>query len=263
MVTNDTGSRSIESCINATCSSEMGPTSGFMESPNYPQNYPDDITCKWLIKAPKKRRILIFVIDLHLADDNCGDYLVMRRNKSPYSPVTFEACTSRAHPIVFTARTRRLWVEFHSDHANSLQGFHMRYVFYEDKYHALIEDIVHDNRLFSMPHHEAILKNRKFLNLFMDVIAEPNNYRKYLNISLQIFPKSFFDLLWPKVHRFFDLGDWAVCCPSSNAVSSVLRTAFGLDFTAVLFRRCFTNGSTETFAGSTSGLCARNVSNSH
>lgn len=59
----------------------MGDFTGYIESPNYPGNYPANIECTWTINPPPKRRILIVVPEIFLPiEDECGDYLVMRKS---------------------------------------------------------------------------------------------------------------------------------------------------------------------------------------
>ncbi len=54
--------------------------------------------------------------------------------ESPYSLLTYEACKSTETPIAFTARTRKLWIQFTSDGQNSAKGFSIPYVTYNGKY---------------------------------------------------------------------------------------------------------------------------------
>lgn len=54
---------------------------GYIESPNYPGNYPANVECIWNINPPSKRKILIVVPEIFLpSEDECGDVLVMRKN---------------------------------------------------------------------------------------------------------------------------------------------------------------------------------------
>ncbi|MEQ2167094.1 hypothetical protein GOODEAATRI_000650 [Goodea atripinnis] len=66
------------------CGGELGEFSGYIESPNYPGNYPANIECTWSINPPPKRRVLIVVPEIYLPiEDECGDYLVMRKSCKP------------------------------------------------------------------------------------------------------------------------------------------------------------------------------------
>ena len=54
---------------------------GYIESPNYPGDYPSNVDCIWTINPPHKRRILIVVPEIFLPiEDECGDVLVMRKS---------------------------------------------------------------------------------------------------------------------------------------------------------------------------------------
>lgn len=64
------------------CGGELGDYMGFIESPNYPGDYPANVECTWIINPPPKRRILIVVPEIFLPmEDECGDYLVMRKSR--------------------------------------------------------------------------------------------------------------------------------------------------------------------------------------
>lgn len=63
------------------CGGELGEFTGYIESPNYPGNYPAGVECIWNINPPPKRKILIVVPEIFLpSEDECGDVLVMRKN---------------------------------------------------------------------------------------------------------------------------------------------------------------------------------------
>ncbi len=62
------------------CGGELGEYTGYIESPNYPGDYPSNVDCVWNIIPPHKRRILIVVPEIFLPiEDECGDVLVMRK----------------------------------------------------------------------------------------------------------------------------------------------------------------------------------------
>lgn len=63
------------------CGGELGEYTGYIESPNYPGDYPSNVDCVWTINPPHKRRILIVVPEIFLPiEDECGDVLVMRKS---------------------------------------------------------------------------------------------------------------------------------------------------------------------------------------
>lgn len=72
------------------CGGELGEYTGYIESPNYPGNYPANTECTWNITPPPKRRVLIVVPEIFLPiEDECGDYLVMRKSREFVSLFSF------------------------------------------------------------------------------------------------------------------------------------------------------------------------------
>ncbi|XP_058161760.1 signal peptide, CUB and EGF-like domain-containing protein 2 isoform X7 [Dasypus novemcinctus] len=198
------GSTNITHCKNRRCGGELGEFTGYIESPNYPGNYPANTECTWIINPPPKRRILIVVPEIFLPiEDDCGDYLVMRKTSSSNSVTTYETCQTYERPIAFTSRSKKLWIQFKSNEGNSARGFQVPYVTYDEDYQELIEDIVRDGRLYASENHQEILKDKKLIKALFDVLAHPQNYFKYTaQESREMFPRSFIRLLRSKVSRF-------------------------------------------------------------
>uniref|UniRef100_A0A8B9JL61 Signal peptide, CUB and EGF-like domain-containing protein 3 n=1 Tax=Astyanax mexicanus TaxID=7994 RepID=A0A8B9JL61_ASTMX len=198
------GATSVSQCKNRECGGEIGEFIGYIESPNYPGDYPANVDCIWTINPPSKRKILIVVPEIFLrSDDDCGDVLVMRKNWSVTSITTYETCQTYERPIAFTARSRRLWINFKSNDANSARGFQIPYVTYDEDYEQLVEDIVRDGRLYASENHQEILKDKKLIKTLFDVLAHPNNYYKYTaRDSNEMLPRSFIRLISSKVSAF-------------------------------------------------------------
>ncbi|XP_070692271.1 signal peptide, CUB and EGF-like domain-containing protein 2 isoform X1 [Pempheris klunzingeri] len=198
------GSTNIMQCKNRQCGGQLGDFTGYIESPNYPGNYPSNVECTWTINPPPKRRILIVVPEIYLPiEDECGDYLVMRKSSLPNSVTTYETCQTYERPIAFTSRSKRLWIQFKSNEGNSGKGFQVPYVTYDEDYQELIEDIVRDGRLYASENHQEILKDKKLMKALFDVLAHPQNFFNYTaQESREMFPKSFIRFLRSKVLRF-------------------------------------------------------------
>lgn len=79
------------------CGGELGEYTGYIESPNYPGDYPSNVDCVWTINPPHKRRILIVVPEIFLPiEDECGDVLVMRKSGiKTYSCFPSSSCSSK------------------------------------------------------------------------------------------------------------------------------------------------------------------------
>uniref|UniRef100_A0A8D0N633 Signal peptide, CUB and EGF-like domain-containing protein 2 n=1 Tax=Sus scrofa TaxID=9823 RepID=A0A8D0N633_PIG len=198
------GATNLTQCKNRRCGGELGDFTGYIESPNYPGNYPANAECTWVINPPPKRRILVVVPEIFLPiEDDCGDFLVMRKTASRGSATTYETCQTYERPIAFTSRSRRLWIQFKSNEGNSAKGFQVPYVTYDEDYQELIEDIVRDGRLYASENHQEILKDKKLIKALFDVLAHPQNYFRYTaQESREMFPRSFIRLLRSKVSRF-------------------------------------------------------------
>uniref|UniRef100_A0AAR2LB16 Signal peptide, CUB and EGF-like domain-containing protein 2 n=1 Tax=Pygocentrus nattereri TaxID=42514 RepID=A0AAR2LB16_PYGNA len=198
------GATNVSHCKNQMCGGELGDFMGYIESPNYPGDYPSNVDCVWTINPPNKRRILIVVPEIFLPiEDECGDVLVMRKSSQPTSVTTYETCQTYERPIAFTSRSRKLWIQFKSNEGNSGKGFQVPYVTYDEDYQQLIEDIVRDGRLYASENHQEILKDKKLIKALFDVLAHPHNYFKYtVQESKEMFPRSFIKLLRSKVTRF-------------------------------------------------------------
>ncbi|XP_077994412.1 signal peptide, CUB and EGF-like domain-containing protein 3 [Glandiceps talaboti] len=194
-------------CKDRACGGVIDHFTGFIESPNYPGDYPTNVECVWRISPPKGRRILIVVPEIFLANDPndpCGDQLVMRKSSTSYSVTTYESCKTYNTPLAFTAQSKKLWIMFKTNGHMSAKGFQIPYVTYDENYQDLIEDIVRDGRLYESDHHQEILKDKGLIAALFDVIAIPENYWKYSTAdSKSMFPKSFLKLLRLKVSRFF------------------------------------------------------------
>uniref|UniRef100_A0A8C2AC35 Signal peptide, CUB and EGF-like domain-containing protein 2 n=1 Tax=Cyprinus carpio TaxID=7962 RepID=A0A8C2AC35_CYPCA len=209
LMTKHTGSTSFRDCEFTVLSgiiiiSEFKDFMGYIESPNYPGDYPSNVNCVWSINPPNKRRILIVVPEIFLPiEDECGDVLVMRKSAQPTSITTYETCQTYERPIAFTSRSRKLWIQFKSNEGNSGKGFQVPYVTYDEDYQQLIEDIVRDGRLYASENHQEILKDKNLIKALFDVLAHPHNYFKYtVQESKEMFPRSFIKLLRSKVSRF-------------------------------------------------------------
>uniref|UniRef100_F7HK13 Signal peptide, CUB domain and EGF like domain containing 2 n=1 Tax=Macaca mulatta TaxID=9544 RepID=F7HK13_MACMU len=195
------GSTNITQCKNRRCGGELGDFTGYIESPNYPGNYPANTECTWTINPPPKRRILIVVPEIFLPiEDDCGDYLVMRKTSSSNSVTTYETCQTYERPIAFTSRSKKLWIQFKSNEGNSARGFQVPYVTYDEDYQELIEDIVRDGRLYASENHQEILKVSAWLRRTWQLSTElPKYCWRRLLLLLRVATFQTWSLSWAKV----------------------------------------------------------------
>ncbi|KAK2183706.1 hypothetical protein NP493_299g03061 [Ridgeia piscesae] len=89
--TDGEGSTNSSDCKDHKCGGYIGLHQGFIQSPNWPGEYPANVECTWTIKPAKGRRVLIVIPEIFFpVQDGCGDSLVMRKSASSYSTTTYE-----------------------------------------------------------------------------------------------------------------------------------------------------------------------------
>ena len=108
--------------------------SGFIHTPNFPDPYPPGITCEWYMDTVENHTMFFLIPKLSLPlTAPCSDYLVIRESSSPYSVHTYQTCESNPDPIVIVARTKKLYIKFHSGSLQGAMGFKMRFATYKGK----------------------------------------------------------------------------------------------------------------------------------
>ncbi len=80
-MTDTEGATDVESCKNIKCGGILDPNFGVIESPNFPNEYPSNSNCEWLIKPANDRRLLLLIPQLEIASDHCKDSLIMRKSR--------------------------------------------------------------------------------------------------------------------------------------------------------------------------------------
>ncbi|XP_078582053.1 cubilin-like isoform X2 [Branchiostoma floridae x Branchiostoma japonicum] len=110
------------------CGNALTTSTGIIESPNYPGNYPHNRECEWTITVPTGQQIRLnfttFSIENHA---NCNyDYLEVRNGGYSTSPLIGTYCGSTIdNPIV--SHSNRLYLKFVTDYSLSGQGFQAEY----------------------------------------------------------------------------------------------------------------------------------------
>lgn len=97
---------------------------GIIQSPNFPQDYPVDKVCSWIIQVQPGDKVVLsfesFAVEGH---EVCQyDYVLIRDGESSKSPMIGKFCgTSR--PATITSTGNHLLVTFRSDSSTTDQGF--------------------------------------------------------------------------------------------------------------------------------------------
>ncbi|XP_072033776.1 uncharacterized protein [Amphiura filiformis] len=112
------------------CGGTLSAISGAILSPRYPQNYPINIECTWIIQAQSGFVVSAEFLYFDLEEANSGlclfDSLEIRDGGSVSSPVLSSSCGSTI-PASVTSSGTLLWVRFKSDDMDSRTGFKLTY----------------------------------------------------------------------------------------------------------------------------------------
>lgn len=67
--------------IDRTCLGQTEGQQGFIQSPNWPGEYPANVECTWRIRPERGRRILVVIPEIDIfTEDKCRDSIVMRKS---------------------------------------------------------------------------------------------------------------------------------------------------------------------------------------
>jgi len=105
--------------------------SGHFTSPNYPNNYPNSKTCRWLISVPVGHRVKLtfetFLLETCLVSSTCTcDHVEVRDGSDGGSRQLGKFCgNKKPDPIMSSGRF--LWIEFDSDSSFTEKGFSATY----------------------------------------------------------------------------------------------------------------------------------------
>ncbi|XP_075357733.1 astacin-like metalloendopeptidase [Mycteria americana] len=112
------------------CGDTFTDLKGVITSPNYPNKYPQNQACFWVISSPVGYKISLKMLSFELEDsDRCiYDYLLIHDGSRPTSPAVGPYCGTEK-VADFTSTGNFVLVEFHSDIVWELPGFMMSYTF--------------------------------------------------------------------------------------------------------------------------------------
>ncbi|KAM4618121.1 embryonic protein UVS.2-like [Discoglossus pictus] len=111
-----------------TCSSLLPNSTGTLMSANYPNTYPMNADCVWLIRAPSDLIFLQFsAFDIQPSPDCASDYLRVYDGANKSSPVLVNrACGTGQLPSLVSS-TNMMLLEFVTDNATAATGFKASY----------------------------------------------------------------------------------------------------------------------------------------
>ncbi|XP_072565430.1 CUB and sushi domain-containing protein 1a isoform X1 [Paramormyrops kingsleyae] len=111
------------SCV-FSCFFNFTAPSGIILSPNYPDEYGNNMNCVWLIIAEPGSRIHLIFSDFDVEPQ--FDYLTVKDDGVP-EPTTFGTFSGKDVPSQIASNGHIMRLEFQSDHSNTGRGFNITY----------------------------------------------------------------------------------------------------------------------------------------
>ncbi|XP_071942939.1 cubilin-like isoform X2 [Antedon mediterranea] len=118
------------SLSSAACGGHLTADSAILISPNFPNAYPHDAECIWIIEVPSTEVVTLNITDLQLeTSGNCVyDYVEIRDGEDELSPFMGRYCNPQAIPPPIVSSQNFMFVKFHSDFSVAPEGgFRARY----------------------------------------------------------------------------------------------------------------------------------------
>ncbi|XP_067930809.1 cubilin-like [Watersipora subatra] len=127
------GGKGFHAAYSADCQNRvLNYSSGVIESPNFPDSYPHNRNCTWVINAPLGNilsyRFSHFAIENDVFGSACrNDFLEIRDGNNPNANVIQRLCGSEL-PAPINSTSNSLYISFKSDASLAENGFRMEYV---------------------------------------------------------------------------------------------------------------------------------------
>ncbi|CAH2282322.1 cubilin [Pelobates cultripes] len=106
----------------ANCNREYNQTFGYLKSPGWPGNYPHQLECSIILRAPENYSISLFFDSFNLETLSCMDYLEVRNGSDLNSPVIGKYCKDTLPNPIFS-NNNVLHLFFKSDIIVSHRGY--------------------------------------------------------------------------------------------------------------------------------------------
>lgn len=117
------------------CNNQVHGHNGVIESPNFPNDYPSNMNCNWIIDVPEGNKINLTFSHFDLenigseSSENCvDDYLVIKEgeNDQPYTEIG-KYCGSPEIPMKIASSQNQVFINFISDSYVERSGFRVEW----------------------------------------------------------------------------------------------------------------------------------------
>nr|XP_012218853.1 PREDICTED: cubilin-like [Linepithema humile] len=114
--------------VKKICGGRYSKPNGVIRSPNFPDEYPNNKDCVWIIQAPNRHRITLTVNRFDMEKHTwCNfDYLEIRNGGYDSAPLIGKYCGQEI-PNEIPSQTNQLYIRFVSDFSRSSQGFEIQW----------------------------------------------------------------------------------------------------------------------------------------
>ncbi|XP_030915740.1 deleted in malignant brain tumors 1 protein [Geospiza fortis] len=136
-----------------SCGGLLSSSSGTLQSPFYPRNYPNNANCVWEIQVESNFRVTLTFTDIQMEGGRClSDYVEIYDGPLHSSPLLGKIC-SGYYPT-YTSSSNLLSVRFHSNSRHTYRGF-------QANYHSTPAD--DSTTLLCLPDYMHVVVSRYFL----------------------------------------------------------------------------------------------------
>lgn len=110
------------------CGGDIVGINGSITSPNYPGNYTERHSCRWLITAPARRVITVYVVNINiLGSPDCNRAYVEIHNGYLDSSPSFGRYCGNEQPPPLRASGNKVLIKFVTDGFHTAPGFRLLY----------------------------------------------------------------------------------------------------------------------------------------
>uniref|UniRef100_A0A669DQK6 Cubilin n=1 Tax=Oreochromis niloticus TaxID=8128 RepID=A0A669DQK6_ORENI len=111
--------------VQGGCGGPVTAPSGEIHSPLYPNSYPNNVDCSWVISVDPNHRVFLNFTDLDIEYHSSCDFDYIHDGPTSSSPLLGRVCGSSVPP--FTSTQNTIYVRFRSDTSSSHRGFSARF----------------------------------------------------------------------------------------------------------------------------------------
>uniref|UniRef100_W5MX16 Cubilin n=1 Tax=Lepisosteus oculatus TaxID=7918 RepID=W5MX16_LEPOC len=114
--------------VQGGCGGLFTAPTGEIHSPRYPNNYPDNVDCSWVISVDRHHRIILNFTDLDIEQHGtCAyDYIAIYDGPSASAPILGHLC-GQQRPSPLTSTQNTIFLRFRSDSSYNHRGFRAQF----------------------------------------------------------------------------------------------------------------------------------------